>query len=252
MSGGRKERMLDPGSGPLAAFALDLRRLRSDAGLTYRQMASVAKYSHNALSQAAGGQRLPSLEVTLAYAKACGGDSRLWERHWYETRNQLHHQPPPGPRISREQVRLEADEWAPLGAGAPVERFAAYLRRQYGHERRPIDRLGEDSGVAAEAIRTWMNAQALPASLEDLRAVLKAMHAPAGGVQLTEKLFTEARAHGYGLKQPSGPLTLRLRWGPDLDVIVKGVRAGALLGSLVGLGAALGFPLAHALRRRDI
>ncbi|MEU6097786.1 DNA-binding protein [Streptomyces sp. NPDC047079] len=34
------------------------------------------------LSQAAGGERLPTLPVVLAYVGACGGDPEEWERRW--------------------------------------------------------------------------------------------------------------------------------------------------------------------------
>ncbi|MFF0738974.1 hypothetical protein ACFYVL_01120 [Streptomyces sp. NPDC004111] len=38
-----------------------------------------------ALSQAAAGEKLPSLAVTLAYVRACTGDAEEWERRWRET-----------------------------------------------------------------------------------------------------------------------------------------------------------------------
>ncbi|WP_406430589.1 hypothetical protein OHB00_02050 [Streptomyces sp. NBC_00631] len=36
------------------------------------------------LSQAAGGERLPTLPVVLAYVRACGGDAEEWEERWRE------------------------------------------------------------------------------------------------------------------------------------------------------------------------
>ncbi|UXY32393.1 hypothetical protein N8I87_41835 [Streptomyces sp. HUAS TT20] len=36
------------------------------------------------LSQAAGGERLPTLPVVLAYVRACGGDEEEWEERWCE------------------------------------------------------------------------------------------------------------------------------------------------------------------------
>nr|WP_251096685.1 hypothetical protein [Streptomyces sp. Caat 7-52] len=36
------------------------------------------------LSQAAGGERLPTLPVALAYVRACGGDEEEWEERWRE------------------------------------------------------------------------------------------------------------------------------------------------------------------------
>ncbi|GLY53199.1 hypothetical protein Lesp01_68550 [Lentzea sp. NBRC 102530] len=67
----------------LGRFAGDLRKLREKAGTpSYRALASRAHYSAATLSDAAGGKKLPSLAVTLAYAKACGGDEQEWEQRW--------------------------------------------------------------------------------------------------------------------------------------------------------------------------
>ncbi|MFI2608306.1 hypothetical protein [Kitasatospora sp. NPDC018619] len=64
-------------------FAGDLRALRERAGLPpYRQLALRAHCSAASLSVAAGGRRLPSLAVTLAYVQACGGDVREWRHRW--------------------------------------------------------------------------------------------------------------------------------------------------------------------------
>lgn len=48
----------------------------------YRQLALRAHCSAASLSVAAGGRRLPSLAVTLAYVQACGGDVREWRHRW--------------------------------------------------------------------------------------------------------------------------------------------------------------------------
>ncbi|GAA3774645.1 helix-turn-helix domain-containing protein [Streptomyces phyllanthi] len=82
---GRRETPLDPAAGPVQRFAYELRKLRQEAdGLTYREMARRAHYSVTTLSQAAAGEQLPSLAVTLAYVKACGGAPEEWERRWHE------------------------------------------------------------------------------------------------------------------------------------------------------------------------
>jgi transcriptional regulator with XRE-family HTH domain len=76
---GRRERFLDPHTGPVQRFASELRELRESAGRpNYRQLASRAHYSVTALSQAASGSALPSLAVTLAYVRVCGGDEQAW------------------------------------------------------------------------------------------------------------------------------------------------------------------------------
>ncbi|MEV6718145.1 helix-turn-helix domain-containing protein [Lentzea sp. NPDC051208] len=79
----RRERPLDEGESGLLRFAADLRRLRERAGSpTYRELSRRAHYSAAALSEAAGGRKLPSLAVTKAYAKACDADPEEWARRW--------------------------------------------------------------------------------------------------------------------------------------------------------------------------
>ncbi|MFC4858106.1 hypothetical protein [Actinophytocola glycyrrhizae] len=81
----RRENPLGPAEDALTRFAADLRGLREKAGApTYRQLSALAHYSAAALSEAAGGRKLPSLPVTLAYVRACDGDTAAWERRWRE------------------------------------------------------------------------------------------------------------------------------------------------------------------------
>ncbi|HEV7978956.1 helix-turn-helix domain-containing protein [Amycolatopsis sp.] len=80
----RPERPLDDGDDALREFAADLRLLREKAGgLAYRELGRRAHYSAGTLSEAAGGRKLPSLAVTLAYVRACGGDEAEWEARWH-------------------------------------------------------------------------------------------------------------------------------------------------------------------------
>lgn len=87
---GRRERPLDPADGPVEQFAYELRLLRQKAGgLTYRAMAARAHYSAAALAQAASGDRLATLPVTLAYVGACGGDVGEWAERWRQASREL-------------------------------------------------------------------------------------------------------------------------------------------------------------------
>ncbi|TMR01599.1 helix-turn-helix domain-containing protein, partial [Actinomadura soli] len=91
---GRPEKPINASSGAVAAFASELRRLRALAGNpTYRDMARSALYSPSVLSSAASGHRLPTLQVTLAFVAACGGDQEVWRRRWLEVCGD----PPPRP-----------------------------------------------------------------------------------------------------------------------------------------------------------
>jgi transcriptional regulator with XRE-family HTH domain len=81
----RHQNPVDPDAGPLQAFAYDLRKLREKAGNpTYRALARKAGYSPATLSEAARGQRRPSLDVTMAYVGACGGDLDEWRLRWHD------------------------------------------------------------------------------------------------------------------------------------------------------------------------
>lgn len=82
----RGESPLDPDGGPLFEFAARLRKLREQAGRpTYRDLARKSHYGIATLSSAAAGRQLPSLAVTLAYVRACGGDEREWKLIWQRT-----------------------------------------------------------------------------------------------------------------------------------------------------------------------
>ena len=86
----RPERPVDPGKGPVQQFAVALRELRRSAGNpTYRALASRAHYSATTLAQAASGERLPTLAVALAYARACNGDGEQWTARWRAAAAQL-------------------------------------------------------------------------------------------------------------------------------------------------------------------
>ncbi|SER58775.1 Helix-turn-helix domain-containing protein [Lentzea xinjiangensis] len=91
----RRERPLDAGDSALLRFARDLRLLRERAGSpTYRELSAETHYSPAVLSQAAAGRRLPSLQVTRAYVRACGGAEDEWEERWREVAAELE---PPEP-----------------------------------------------------------------------------------------------------------------------------------------------------------
>ncbi len=79
----RGERPLEGGDAAVLRFARDLRLLREKAGRPpYRELGARAHYSAAALSEAAGGRKLPTLSVTMAYVAACGGDTAEWATRW--------------------------------------------------------------------------------------------------------------------------------------------------------------------------
>lgn len=142
---GRRERPVDPSSGPLPAFAHELRELRKAAGSpSYRALAKVAHFSDTSLSVAAGGTTLPSLEVTLAYVRACGGDVGEWTRRWSSTASVL---------------GLAPDRAGPVPQPAPSQLRPAQLQVKGDlteDEARDLlaSRLGRDR-IAADPIATF-------------------------------------------------------------------------------------------------
>ncbi|MFE6398211.1 nSTAND1 domain-containing NTPase [Streptomyces alboflavus] len=110
---GRREKPLDPTDGPVARFAVELRKVRQEAGApSYRVMAQQVGYSVTALSQAAAGEKLPSLAVALAYARACGADPQEWERRWRE--------------VEREQAEESLDEDDGAAGQSPYRGLTRY------------------------------------------------------------------------------------------------------------------------------
>ncbi|KRV48826.1 hypothetical protein AQ490_23475 [Wenjunlia vitaminophila] len=60
--------------------------MREEAGSpSYRLLARKAHYAASTLADAAKGDRLPTLEVTLAYVRACGGPEAEWKTRWQAT-----------------------------------------------------------------------------------------------------------------------------------------------------------------------
>ncbi|GLZ39718.1 DUF2690 domain-containing protein [Actinokineospora sp. NBRC 105648] len=83
----RPPRDLDPDEGPVQEFAQALRQLREKAGNPpYRLLAERTHFARATLAAAAAGYRLPTLDVTLAYAQACDGDLDEWRARWHDVR----------------------------------------------------------------------------------------------------------------------------------------------------------------------
>ena len=73
----------------LESFARDLRALRAKAELDYPEMAEASHYTMKTLASAAGGLRLPTLPVAVAYVRACGGNVGEWEERWQKLAGKL-------------------------------------------------------------------------------------------------------------------------------------------------------------------
>ncbi|MFC6018797.1 helix-turn-helix domain-containing protein [Plantactinospora solaniradicis] len=147
----RQERPVDPTAGPLQALAYDLRKLRAEAGNpTYRVLARSAGYSATTLSEAAGGARLPTLDVLLAYVGACHGDPDHWRKRWLETVARL--QPGDDEEVDEASVRGER----------PMVELVAHARRTTAVRRRQWIAVG---GLVAMTLLIGMIATAGPLDL---------------------------------------------------------------------------------------
>jgi hypothetical protein len=73
----------------LEAFARDLRALRAKAKVEYPEMAETSHFEMKTLAAAAGGLRLPTLPVAVAFVRACDGNVAEWEDRWQKLASKL-------------------------------------------------------------------------------------------------------------------------------------------------------------------
>jgi hypothetical protein len=73
----------------LETFARDLRALRAKADLDYPEMAETSHFEMKTLAAAAGGLRLPTLPVAVAFVRACDGNTAEWEDRWQKLAEKL-------------------------------------------------------------------------------------------------------------------------------------------------------------------
>ena len=94
----------------LESFARDLRALRGQAELDYPEMAEVSHYTMKTLASAAGGLRLPTLPVAVAYVRACGGNVAEWEERWQKLATKISRRGEEAPRRRRGDGRQALPE----------------------------------------------------------------------------------------------------------------------------------------------
>ncbi|GAA1600653.1 hypothetical protein GCM10009804_66570 [Kribbella hippodromi] len=126
-------------------FAAALDRVRRHAGLTYRQLAERAHYSHPHLIRATSGKQLPTWAVTAAYLTGCGVPADLlpvWRRRWEQAS-----------RDPRDLVQLleNAESLPELG-----DAVAALVRPRSS---RALEQL---TGIPRTTIQAWLQGTRLP------------------------------------------------------------------------------------------
>ena len=102
----------------LEAFARDLRALRATADLEYPEMAETSHYEMKTLAAAAGGLRLPTLPVAVAFVRACGGNVAEWEERWQKLADRLTAE---AARKRRSEGEENAEPVEPTNAPAALE-----------------------------------------------------------------------------------------------------------------------------------
>jgi hypothetical protein len=102
----------------LEAFARDLRALRATADLEYPEMAETSHYEMKTLAAAAGGLRLPTLPVAVAFVRACGGNVAEWEERWQKLADRLTAE---AARKRRSEGEENAEPVEPTDAPAALE-----------------------------------------------------------------------------------------------------------------------------------
>ena len=93
---GRPQKPLDRDGSAVREFAFWLRDLRKRSGLTYDQLGKNAHYATSTVQAATAGNRLPTLRVTMAIVKACGGDMQQWRDYWTQIQRALDRGAPHG------------------------------------------------------------------------------------------------------------------------------------------------------------
>ena len=99
----------------LEEFAKNLRELRAKAELGYPEMEELSHYTMKTLASAAGGLRLPTLPVTTAYVRACGGNVADWEDRWRQLAEMIE---PKGDRALPQPEHAHADVLGAASSGA--------------------------------------------------------------------------------------------------------------------------------------
>ncbi|MEU4447663.1 FG-GAP-like repeat-containing protein [Actinosynnema sp. NPDC050801] len=174
----RPESPVDPRAGAVPLFAHDLRLLREKAGgPPYRALARRAHYASATLARAAAGRELPSLAVTLAYVRACGGDAEEWECRWRAVAADVTREAIPEPdRHPESDQRLEAgrrleaerhpeSERRPEADRHPEPERRPKPERHPGPERHPEPLVPAEALPLPEATRPAMRRRWLTASL---------------------------------------------------------------------------------------
>lgn len=185
---GRPEAPVPREDSALGKLALYLRGIRGRRALTYEQLEALTGVSASSLSRAAGGRRLPTLAVALAFNRACAGSEdvrELWKQARREVRQMSVRVPAPRPELIFDRADLSA---ALLKAFREGE--ATSVRDV---EQRAEVRAAWLVPLSRSTVHRIVSRQAIPTSLTQLRAFLWACGVPVREHRLWELAWTRVK-----------------------------------------------------------
>lgn len=173
----------------LRALATQLRDAKTAAGISYKKLSENTHYSTATLSQAASGKKLPTQDVTRAYANGCGDPrgEEFWMPLWQAASDAISIQnaadvtsedPPSLPQLGRTRRRRKT--------------VADLVREEMERHQRQHGTQSQQPSV--DAIRT---ALALCVTVEEFRSLLKELK---GGRSLDD-IKDRARDKGYTIRK---------------------------------------------------
>ncbi|GAB3886200.1 hypothetical protein GCM10029964_050100 [Kibdelosporangium lantanae] len=197
----------------VSTFVADLRELRRRNGMpSYAELARRTGCPRSTLHDALRGNRLPALELTKAFVKACGEPDDVWEKRWVEAAAEVdtgHPKPsdqPPDAHQRSSTHPLPDTHQAPNADKPPAagERPARRLRparsvRSARSVRLPVVIAAVGLAAAGGAVAVWVSTGSCEPTREYVvsqqGAVLDATGVPVGEVQQGDVVRVASLAH---------------------------------------------------------
>ncbi|WP_158812366.1 helix-turn-helix domain-containing protein [Streptomyces fulvoviolaceus] len=182
---GRPENPITTPNRSLGRLAVWLRSCRSQAGLSYRQLAEGTVHSSVTLSRATTGEKIPKLPVVEAFTRACGADVAHARQLWREARWEEHR--------TSEVVRTLPPKLSVVKD--PEDMIAALQHLYYRSGAMPIEEIERRAGTPGLLPHTTLHRMVLGETMlqiEQLVAFLNVCDVPEGERPAWLKAWTRA------------------------------------------------------------